>query len=50
MAKNNKDKILTRTNYKVIIRVGEIGKALNDEETRLFHNLIDKLNNYDRRR
>lgn len=45
---NKQEKILSNTAHKLIIRINEIGKALDQQEIDAFNKLIDKIRIYDK--
>lgn len=49
MAKRNKHRILTETHAKLIIRDGELPGVLNRTELQTFHDLINKIRDFDRK-
>lgn len=42
-----KGKIMTNTDHKIMIRIGEIDRALKKEEVEIFHQLIGKIRRFD---
>ena len=49
MSKRNKDRIITRTHNKIMIRDSELGRALNKTELQQFNDLINKIQEFDRK-
>ena len=47
MAKRNKERILTETHAKIMIRDGELGRVLNKTELEQFNNIINKIRTFD---
>ena len=47
MAKRNKDKVLTETHNKLMIREGELGRILNSTELQQFNDIINKIRDFD---
>lgn len=45
--KNNNEKIITRTNHKVMIKIDRIHEALNEKEVTLMNSLLKKIDKYD---
>lgn len=49
MAKRNKNRILTDTHAKIIVRDGELPRVLNRAELQQWHVLVDKIRAFDER-
>ena len=47
MAKRNKDKVLTKTHNKLMIRESELGRILNSTELQQFNDIINKIHAFD---
>ena len=47
MSKRNKTRILTMTHAKVMVRDGELPRVFNKEELKLWHDLINKIREFD---
>ena len=47
MAKRNKDKVLTETHNKLMIRESELGRILNSTELQQFNDIINKIRDFD---
>ena len=47
MSKRNKNKVLTKTPRKIIIRYGELVGILTEEEIWHWHNILDKIRKHD---
>lgn len=46
--KKDAHKILTRTLYKVFIKINRISEALSEQEVQQFHSLLEKISQYDK--
>lgn len=47
MSKRNKDRILTMTHAKVMVRDGELPRVFNKVELQQWHDLINKIKTFD---
>ena len=47
MSKRNKNRILTETHGKVMIRDGELRRVFNKTELQTFYDLINKIKDFD---
>lgn len=45
--KNNNEKIITKTNHKVMIKINRIHEALNEREVTLMNSLLKKIAEHD---
>ena len=50
LSKRNKDKILTETHNKVMIRDGELRRIFNKTELQTFYDLINKIRDFDNKK
>lgn len=47
MSKRNKNRILTETHNKLMVRDNELGRVLNKTEMQQWHDLINKIRDFD---
>ena len=47
MSKRNKERVLTTTHNKIMLRDSELGRVFNKTELQLFNNLINKVYDFD---
>ncbi|MGE7020441.1 hypothetical protein [Solibacillus cecembensis] len=47
MAKGNKNRVITTSNSKVMIRYGELTRILNKTEIVQWHNILQKIRDFD---